>query len=97
MILLVCVNSIHVVKALVHAVIVGASDTRQWSHSNVLREELFRREIVHEVLGGDVATVVFVLLNLELLELAANGLRHFFEHESERLLTIVSSNVLIEL
>ena len=98
MILLVRVNCIDVVQALVHAIItIGASDTRQWSHSDVLRKELFRREVVHEVLGRDVAAVLFVLLYLQLLELTANGLRHLFEHERERLLTVVRTNVLIEL
>ena len=86
MILLVRVNAIitWIVKALVEAVVgfsfvVATRNPRHRSHTNIFIQEFFRCKIVHEVLRRDVATILIVLLRLEMLELATDSVRNLLE------------------
>lgn len=53
-------------------------------------------EVVHEVLGGDVASLVFVFFGDDLTQLLGDSLADLLKNEGQRLVFAVSSDVFSE-
>jgi len=80
------------------ALVSCSGNTRQRSHSDVLVQELLGGEVIHEVLCGNEATVLILLLfGDDLLQLHADGLSDLLEQEGESLGVLVGGDVLSEL
>jgi len=68
--------------------------TRDGSNSDVFVQKFLGTEVVHEVLGCDIASLVFVLFGDDLTQLLGHSLTNLLENKGQRLVLPVSSDVL---
>ena len=79
-------------------VLAGAFGTLGGFDADVLVEEFFRGEVVHEVLARDEAALLIGVLEHDLIQSLDQGLQHLLEAEAHRLLLLaVGPNFLPEL
>lgn len=91
------VSAALVVVVVCLTVIFILSDTGERAHANILRKEVLRSEVVHKVLGSNVAAIFLILFVLEGLKLLADSLRNVLEEVRESFLAIMCGDVLAEL
>ena len=86
-----------VVRVVSLAIVVASCHTGQRSDTDVFVEELVSGEVIHEVLCSDVTSLVFTFFRDDLFQLLADSLADLFEQESQRLVVLVSADILTEL
>ena len=77
--------------------VITSRDSTQRTNSDVLVQEIFGHEIIHEVLLCDVTSIFIIFFHDNLLELLANCLAYLFEQEIHRFGVFVDRDVFIEL
>jgi hypothetical protein len=55
------------------ATVISFRDSAQWPNSNVLVQEIFGHEIIHEVFLSNVTSIIVIFFHHDLLKLLANG------------------------